>query len=106
MMGASWAMSFSATAPFGKGEVLSGDLFLGAGNDRVLIENGCGKAHVTDFAHGDQIDVSAFFANFDDLKAHSTEQGSDVVIALDHDDQLVLAHWQINGLQSGDFLFA
>lgn len=94
------------TFVFGHGGSVSGDLFLGAGDDRVLIENGCGTAHVADFADGDRIDVSAFFARFEDLIARSTEQDGDVVIALDHNDQLVLANWQINGLQSGDFLFA
>ena len=91
---------------FGAGGELSGNLLLGGGDDRVVIEDGSGTSHIADFAHGDRIDISAFFASFDDLLAHSTEQGSDLVVTLDHNDLLVLANWQISGLQSGDFLFA
>ena len=55
---------------------------------------------------GDVVDVSAFFASFGELKAHSSQGGSDVVIALDFNDQLVLANTEGSTLSGTDFLFA
>jgi hypothetical protein len=95
---------------FGKGGKLIGDLVLGGGDDLVLVENVAGKAEVADFAAGalggDVIDVSAFFSSFGDLKAHSSQGGADVVIALDFNDQLVLANTEVSALSDADFLFA
>src|SRR5262249_39766315 len=96
------------TFVFGKGGTLAGDLFLGDGDDFVRIENGSGTTHIADFAagaaSGDVIDVSAFFSSFSALKAHSHQQGNDVVIDLDRNDQLVLEHVQLTTLNAGDFL--
>jgi hypothetical protein len=55
---------------------------------------------------GDVIDVSAFFSSFGELKAHTSQGGSDAVIALDRNDQLVLANTEVTALSDGDFLFA
>ena len=97
------------TFVFGQGGTVSGDLFLGDGDDVVRIENGSGTSHIADFAAGDSnddaIDVSAFFSKFKDLQAHSKQQGADVIIALDHNDKLVLENVQLSSLNSGDFLF-
>lgn len=97
---------------FGKGGTLSGDLLLGEGDDRVVVEDGSGKSLIADFVAGagsdDRIDVSAFFTNFDDLTAHSHQSGADVIIDLDHNDQLVLKNVQLlgpTGLTFDDFLF-
>jgi hypothetical protein len=98
------------TFVFGIGGTLAGDLFLGGGDDLVVVENGSGRAEIADFAvgavGGDVIDVSAFFSSFGELKAHTSQGGSDVVIALDCNDQLVLANTDVGALSTGDFLFA
>ena len=98
------------TFVFGKGGTLAGALLLGGGDDLVVIENGAGTTRVADFAagaaSGDRIDVSAFFASFDQLKAHSSQSGGDVAIVLDSDDSLRLAGVQLSALNAGDFLFA
>jgi len=79
------------TFVFGKGGELSGHLFLGEGNDLVNIENGSGTSRIDDFTTTfDVINVSAFYSNFDDLAAHSEQNGSDTIINLDNNDQLVL----------------
>ena len=51
------------------------------------------------------IDVSDFFSNFGALQANSKQQGNDVVIALDHNDKLILENVQLSALNVGDFLF-
>ena len=98
------------TFVFGKGGSLAGDLYLGAGNDLVRFEKGAGIEHIADFAAGtaggDVINVSAFFSNFDALKAHSTQHGNDVIIDFGHGDQLVLEHVTLNALNAGDFILA
>jgi hypothetical protein len=97
------------TFVFGKGGTLSGNLFLGKGNDLVVVEDGSGKSRIADFVAGagsdDRIDVSAFFSSIDDLTAHSHQSGNDVIITLDRNDQLTLANVQLIGLHAGDFLF-
>jgi hypothetical protein len=93
---------------FGRGGSLAGDLLLGSGDDLVVVENGSGTSRVDDFAAGaggDVIDVSDFFASFGALMAHSQQQGSNVVITLDHNDRLVLEHVSLGALNAGDFLF-
>jgi hypothetical protein len=96
------------TFVFGKGGTVAGDVFLGGGNDLVRIENGSGTSHIADFAagaaSGDVIDVSAFFSNFHEVQTHSRQIGHDVVITLDHNDQIVLANVHLNALNAGDFL--
>jgi hypothetical protein len=93
----------------GKGGILTGDLILGGGDDHVLIENGSGTTRIAGFAAGesteDEIDVSAFFSNLDDLKAESEQIGTDVIIALDHNDTLVLMDVQLSTLNVDDFWF-
>jgi hypothetical protein len=97
------------TFVFGKGGNLAGDVFLGGGDDVVRIENGSGTSHIADFAagaaSGDVLDVSAFFSSFHDVQTHSRQHGNDVVITLDHDDQLVLGNVHLNALSAHDFLF-
>jgi hypothetical protein len=96
------------TFVFGKGGTLAGDLFLGGGDDVVVVENGSGWTDIADFAAGatggDVVDVSAFFSSFGELSTHSRQHGDDVVIALDHDDRLVLENVQLSALNAGDFL--
>jgi hypothetical protein len=91
---------------FGKGGILVGDLVLGDGNDLVVVEDGAGTAEIADFAAGaaggDVIDVSAFFSNFDELLAHSQQDGDDVIIELDNNDTLIVADVQRNTLNDGD----
>jgi hypothetical protein len=93
---------------FANGGTLAGDLFLGGGDDFVRIENGAGTSHIADFAAGaaggDVIDLSAFFSSFGALKAHSQQQGADVVITLAHNDKVVLENVQLGVLSADDFL--
>jgi hypothetical protein len=98
------------TFVFGRGGVVDGALILGGGNDSVLIENGSGTSTIAEFTAGDSsgddvIDVSAFFSDFDELLAESSQNGADVVIALDHNDTLVLTNLQLSALNVDDFLF-
>jgi hypothetical protein len=96
------------TFVFGKGGTLAGNLFLGGGDDLVRIEKGSGTAYIADFVAGaasnDVIDVANFFSSFADLTAHSHQSGNDVVINLDHHDQLILAGVHLNALNAGDFI--
>ena len=98
------------TFVFGSGGGVDGALILGGGEDFVRIENGSGTSTIADFTAGDSsgddvIDVSAFFSDFDELLADSSQSGADVVIALDHNDTLVLANLQLSALNGDDFLF-
>ena len=92
----------------GKGGSVAGDVSLGGGDDVVVVQNGSGTTEIADFAagvlNGDVINVSAFFSDFDDLLDQSSQQGADVVIALDHNDTLVLSNLQLSVLTAGDFL--
>ena len=68
-MGALWGMSIlgdgTDTFVFGKGGTVDGDVFLGDGDDDVLIEDGAGTVEHRRFRSGrcggDVIDVSEFF---------------------------------------------
>jgi hypothetical protein len=92
------------TFVFGKGGSLDGHLFLGGGNDHVVVENGSGTSRIEDFATGqDIVDVSAFFSNFAQLSANSKDTTTGMVITLDHNDQLVLVG--VHALNPGDFSF-
>jgi hypothetical protein len=93
----------------GKGGTLTGNLFLGGGADLVRVENGSGATDIADFVTAgsthDKIDISSFFANFNDLIAHSQQISNDVVITLDHhNDQVILQGVQLGALNAGDFL--
>jgi hypothetical protein len=97
------------TFVFGAGGILTGALRLGAGDDLVVTENGGGWMRIADFAagaaNGDTIDVSPFFADFAALTSASSQQGNDVIIALDSDDRLILEDVQLSALNAGDFWF-
>jgi hypothetical protein len=97
------------TFVFGSGGRLTGMLFLGGGNDRVTIERDSGSMTIADFVAGaaakDIIDISAFYSNFTDLKAHSYQLGNDVVVGLGKQDQLVLAQVKLSALDTSDFSF-
>ena len=93
---------------FGRGGTIAGEVLLGGGDDVVRVEDGSGMSHISDFlagnASGDVVDVSAFFSSFDDLWAHSQQQGGNVVIALDRNDRLVLENVDLDDLNDDDFL--
>src|SRR5262249_25293421 len=95
---------------FGKGGTLVGNLFIGGGNDLVVVENGCGTARITDFVAGggshDVVDVSAFFSSFANLVANSNDTSEGVAITLDPNDVLVLVGVSKSDLSTGDFSFA
>jgi hypothetical protein len=90
---------------FGRGGTITGEVLLGGGDDVVRVEDGSGTSRIADFVAGDVIDVAAFFSSFAELSAHSQQQGSTIVIALDHNDRLVLEN--VSGaLDDLEFLFA
>jgi hypothetical protein len=98
------------TFVFAKGGVLTGTLDLGdAGTDtdNVRIENGSGTAIIANFDAGlsgsDQIDVSAFFSNFQELQGAISQSGADLIVALDSNDTLVLTG--VSAVDTGDFIF-
>ena len=89
---------------FGKGGSLAGQLFLGDGNDIVRIENGSGASQIDDFETGhDVINVSAFFSNFSQVVANSTDSSGGMVITLDNNDELTLLG--VHALNASDFSF-
>jgi hypothetical protein len=94
----------------GKGSSLAGDLILGGGDDLVIVADGLGTLRIADFKEGatggDVIDVSAFFADFDDVLSHASQKGGDTVIALDHNDRVVLESTLLGALDAADFQFA
>ena len=80
----------------------------GPGDDLFVFENGSGSDTITDFNAGqstpDRIDISDFgFTDFGDLSSAFSENGGDVEIQLDADDQLVLENTQIAALDPDDF---
>ena len=97
------------TFVFAKGGVLSGDLVLGEGDDVVVIQNGAGTTGIADFvagaASGDRIDVSTFFSTLNEVQAASNQSGNNLVVALDHNDTLVLANVNLANLLTEDFIF-
>jgi hypothetical protein len=54
----------------------------------------------------DTVDVSAFYSNFDQVRATARQQGGDVVIRLDRNDALVLTGVDIDALTENDLAFA
>ncbi len=80
----------------------------GGGDDLFIFENGSGSDTITDFNAGqstpDRIDISDFgFTDFGDLSSAFSENGGDVEIQLDADDQVVLQNTQIADLDPDDF---
>jgi hypothetical protein len=96
------------TFVFATGGAVHGTVVLGGGDDIARIENGSGRTVIADFAAGaaseDVVDISAFFASFDEVQTHSRQRGSDVVITLDHNDTLILEDVQLSALNVDDFL--
>jgi hypothetical protein len=87
-----------------RGAILSGD-----GNDMFVFHDGSGRTQVADFEAGagsdDVLDVSAFgFDSFADVLGAARQDGSDVVIRLDGNDQAVLSNILIGALHQDDFL--
>ena len=90
----------------GKGGSLSGDLVLGVGDDLVIVADGSGTLRIADFEAGDVLDVSAFFSDFAAVLSHASQKGGNTVIALDHNDRLVLENTLLGTLDAGDFQLA
>jgi VCBS repeat-containing protein len=77
------------------------------GNDVFVFHAGFGHDTVTDFSHGDQIQVDrALLADFTAVMDHAHQVGADVVITLDGADSVTLQHVQLSALHSNDFIFA
>ncbi|MDB5446873.1 MAG: repeat-containing protein, partial [Phenylobacterium sp.] len=73
----------------------------------VVTQADFGAATITDFHPGE--DMLQFnhhiFAGYADVMQHATQSGSDVVIAVDPNDKVVLQGVTLSSLHSGDFLF-
>lgn len=83
----------------------------GAGDDRFVFNLGDGNDTITDFAagngSGDRIDLHGYgIADFNALVSRMVQQGDDVLITLDSDNQLVLGHVTLANLNAGDFHFS
>jgi hypothetical protein len=68
--------------------------------------HGSGTLRIADFEAGDVLDVSAFFSDFADVLAHASQKGGNTVIALDHNDCIVLENTLLGALDAGDFQLA
>jgi hypothetical protein len=94
----------------GNGCSVAGDLVVFGGDDRVVVAKSLGTLRIADFeagaAGGDVVDVSDFFSDFGDVLSHASQNGGNTVIALDHNDRLVLENTQLSALDAGDFQFA
>ena len=83
----------------------------GSGHDVFVFAAGFGKDTIKDFVlTGSSADViefsTALFAGFTDVQSHAAQVGADVVITIDADTSLTLAHTQIGSLTADDFRFA
>jgi len=79
----------------------------GNGDDRFVFSGAFGRDTVTDFTHGDQIQLDhSAFADFGAVMSHAEQVGTDVVITLDATDSITLTGVKLASLNSGDFLFA
>jgi hypothetical protein len=91
------------------GGELRGVIFSGEGDDTFVFHDGSGRTRVGDFEAGigttDTLDVSAFgFDTFADVLTASSQVGSDVIISLDRNDQVVLNDLSLGALHVDDFL--
>jgi hypothetical protein len=92
-----------------RGGELRGVIFSGDGDDTFVFHDGSGRTQVADFeagaGSGDVLDVSAFgFDSFADVTAATQQNGSDLVIELDRNDQIVLSGVSLGALHENDFL--
>ena len=92
-----------------RGGELRGAVFSGGGDDTFVFHDGSGRTQVGDFEAGagstDTLDISAFgFDTFADVLAASSQVGSDVIISLDRNDQVVLNDLSLGALHENDFL--
>jgi hypothetical protein len=79
----------------------------GAGNDRFVFKTGDGNDTVTDFAHGDVIDLHGYgIADFAALQPLMAQMGPDTVITFDAVDHITLQNVQMAQLAAGDFVFS
>jgi Ca2+-binding RTX toxin-like protein len=93
---------------------LGGDdrLYGQAGNDTFVFGHGYGRDMIGDFvgngaAAGDTIRFEGgAFSDFNDLMAHATQKGKDVVFTLDANNSLTLHNVQLSALNVQDFIFA
>jgi Ca2+-binding RTX toxin-like protein len=77
----------------------------GNGNDTFVFEAGFGQDTVTDFTSGvDVIEVrDGLFANANAALAAATQTGSDVTIALNASDRIILQNVALTNLSASDF---
>jgi hypothetical protein len=92
-----------------RGGQLRGVIFSGEGDDTFVFHDGSGRSEVADFEAGagsdDILDVSAFgFDTFADVLGVTRQVGSDVIISLDRNDQVVLNDLSLGALHENDFL--
>jgi len=83
----------------------------GVGDDTFVFRLGDGFDHVMDFTAGDSsgdvIELTGYgVANFAQLQAVMTQDGGDVMIAFDSDNQITLHDVTLGQLNQNDFLLA
>jgi hypothetical protein len=62
-----------------------------------------GKDVVTDFSHGDTIEIDGVFKNFQAVQAVSPQVGADTVITRDAQHSVTLQHVTLRSLHASDF---
>ena len=78
----------------------------GRGHDTFVFASGFGRDVVTDFSHGDRIELDGhLFHNFHELMAATHEVDGNAVITLDHNNSVVLDGVALHSLHAGNFLF-
>lgn len=92
-----------------RGGDLDGFLFLGDGDDLVIVERRSGGLVIGDFEAGagsdDVVDLSAFrLDSFGELLSNAVQSGADVVIALGGGDEIVLQNVTLASLAATDFI--
>lgn len=81
-------------------DVLSG----GAGKDTFIVIKGQGNDVITDFsATEDRVRLSAGLSTFADVKAHLTQQGSDVVLDMGGGDNLLFKNVSVGAFTAQNF---
>jgi hypothetical protein len=92
-----------------RGSTNQGVIELGAGNDRIVVQNGSGDLVIGDFKAGagseDVIDLSAFHTSFSKLLKISTWDGTFLHIDFGRTD-IYLFGVNTSALHIDDFLFA
>ena len=74
--------------------------------DTVVFGPEFGQNIITDFSRNDHILFDDVFTDFQDVLAHSAQDGADTLITLDADSTIRLTDVSLSSLRASDFLLA